>query len=232
MSGMRVLAFASQKGGSGKTTLAANVAVQAERQAFGPVAMIDTDPQGSLAEWWNQRSDPTPVFAHVSVAHLPEHIAQMAERGIKLLVIDTPPAIKATIGHVINASDLVVIPVRPSPHDLRAAGKTVDIVESLGKPMVFVINGAHPTARITTEAAISLSQHGPLCPSTIRQRTDYASSMIDGRAAMELSGNSRSPQEIEQLWADLWLRLQKDHRHRMHWQRSAMVAEMQSNNSF
>ena len=226
---MRVLAFASQKGGSGKTTLAANVAVQAEREGSGPVALIDTDPQGSLAEWWNQRSDPTPVFAHVSVAHLPEHIAQMEARGIKLLVIDTPPAIKATIGHVVNAADLVVIPVRPSPHDLRAAGKTVDIVESLGKPLVFVINGAHPTARITTEAAISLSQHGPLCPAVIRQRTDYAASMIDGRAAMEIAGHSRSPEEIEQLWSDLKERLQKGRRHRAHWPRTAPTENYQAN---
>ncbi|MDJ0607408.1 MAG: ParA family protein [Kiloniellales bacterium] len=226
---MRVLAFASQKGGSGKTTLAANVAVQAEREGSGPVALIDTDPQGSLAEWWNQRSDPTPVFAHVSVAHLPEHIAQMEARGIKLLVIDTPPAIKATIGHVVNAADLVVIPVRPSPHDLRAAGKTVDIVESLGKPLVFVINGAHPTARITTEAAISLSQHGPLCPAVIRQRTDYAASMIDGRAAMEIAGNSRSPEEIAQLWSDLKERLEKGRRHRAHWPRTAPTENYQAN---
>ncbi len=226
---MRVLAFASQKGGSGKTTLAANVAVQAEREGSGPVALIDTDPQGSLAEWWNQRSDPTPVFAHVSVAHLPEHIAHMEARGIKLLVIDTPPAIKATIGHVVNASDLVVIPVRPSPHDLRAAGKTVDIVESLGKPLVFVINGAHPTARITTEAAISLSQHGPLCPAIIRQRTDYAASMIDGRAAMEIAGHSRSPVEIEQLWSDLKQRLEKGRRHRAPWPRTAPAENYQAN---
>ncbi len=60
---MRVMAFASQKGGSGKTTLAGHIAVQAELAGAGPVAIIDTDPQGSLSDWWNARPAPTPVFA-------------------------------------------------------------------------------------------------------------------------------------------------------------------------
>ncbi|MEM7172021.1 MAG: ParA family protein [Pseudomonadota bacterium] len=206
---MQVVVFASQKGGSGKTTLAAHIAVQAELTGNGPVALIDADPQGSLADWWNERESETPVFAQTSIARLSEHIEEMKELGIKLLVIDTPPAITSTIGHVVHAADLVVIPTRPSPHDLRAAGATVDIAERLGKPMVFVLNGAHPRARITTEAAISLSQHGPLAASVIHQRTDYAASMIDGRTVMEIRCRTRSPEEIEELWAFLKERLDK-----------------------
>lgn len=210
---MQVMAFAAQKGGSGKTTLAANIAVEAERRGDGPVALIDTDPQGSLSDWWNQRSAETPIFAHASISRLAEHIQKMQDLGIKLVIIDTPPAIKSTIGHVVNASDLVVIPTRPSPHDLRAAGRTVEIAERLGKPIIFVINGAHPRARITTEAAIALSEHGPLASIVIHQRTNYASSMIDGRTVMEVGGKSRSPNEIADLWRYLKKRLQtKDRR--------------------
>ena len=207
---MRTLAFAAQKGGSGKTTLAANVAVQAERDGYGPVAMIDTDPQGSLTHWRAQREASSPAFVQAPIARLAEHIADMRDRGMKLLVIDTPPAITSTIGHVISASDLVVIPTRPSPHDLRAAGATVDIAEHLGKPVVFVINGAHPTARITTEAAIALSQHGPLAASVIHQRTNFAASMIDGRTVLEVPGKSRSPEEIVALWNYLRDILERD----------------------
>ena len=65
---MQVVAFASQKGGSGKTTLAGHIAVQAERAGFGPVALVDTDPQGSLADWWNEREAEVPLFAHTSIA--------------------------------------------------------------------------------------------------------------------------------------------------------------------
>ena len=128
---MQVLAFAAQKGGSGKTTLAANVAVEAERRGDGPVALIDTDRQGSLADWCRHRESGKPILVEASMARLAEHVAQLRERGIKLLIIDTPPAITSTIGHAINVADLVVIPTRPSPHDLRAAGKTVDIAERL-----------------------------------------------------------------------------------------------------
>ena len=108
---------------------------------------------------------------------------------------------------MIDVADLVLIPTRPSPHDLRAAGATVELVERLMKPMVFVINGASPRARITTEAAIALSQYGPVAPSVVHQRIDFAASMIDGRTVMELSGRSRSRQEVAELWEFLSRRL-------------------------
>jgi chromosome partitioning protein len=206
---MRVLTFASQKGGSGKTTLAGHIAVQAEREGAGPVAIIDTDPQGSLAEWWNAREAETPVFAQTFISRLTEDLRKMAEMGIKLLVFDTPPAITSTIEHVIRVSDLVVIPTRPSPHDLRAAGATVDLVERSGKSLVFVINAATPRARITAEAAIALSQHGTVAPINLHQRTDFASSMIDGRTVMELPTGTRSAQEIALLWEYLADRLDR-----------------------
>ena len=164
---------------------------------------------GVCPDWWNQRDSDTPTLVHASVALLAKHMQKMKDRGIKLLIIDTPPAIKSTIGHVINVSDLVVIPTRPSPHDLRAAGKTVDIAERLEKPLVFVINGAHPRARITTEAAIALSEHGPVAPAVMHQRTDYAASMIDGRTVMEVAGRSRSPEEVAALWHYLKRRLRR-----------------------
>jgi chromosome partitioning protein len=209
---MKVLAFASQKGGSGKTTLAGHIAVQAERAGAGPVALIDTDPQGSLAEWWNERQAPTPVFAQTVIARLQTDMERLRGMGMKLVVIDTPPAITATIQHVIAASDLVAVPMRPSPHDLRAAGATVDMVERAGKPLVFVINAATPRARITAEAAIALSQHGTLAPVTIHHRTDFAASMIDGRTVVELDAKSNSAVEIIQLWDYLGTRLNKDNR--------------------
>ncbi len=206
---MLVMAVTSRKGGSGKTTLAGHIAVQAERAGFGPIALVDTDPQGSLSDWWNERKAETPVFARTIIAQLPNDIERMKRLGIRLLVVDTPPAITLTIAHVIKVADLVVIPTRPSPHDLRAAGATIELAERMGKPMVFVINGATPRARITSEAVIALSQHGTLAPSIIHQRTDFASSMIDGRTVMELPRKSRSAEEIERLWMYLSHRLER-----------------------
>lgn len=206
---MLTIALASQKGGAGKTTLAGHLAVQAELSDAGPVAMVDADPQGSLADWWNARVAETPVFAHTSLSRLRDDVKRMEDSGIRLLVIDTPPAITATIGEVIAISDLVVVPTRPSPHDLRSVGRTVDLVEQYGKPLVFVINGAHPTARITNQAVFALSQHGTLAPAIIHQRTDFASSMIDGRTVMEVRRKTRSADEIFQLWEYLQRRLER-----------------------
>ena len=209
---MHVIAVASQKGGSGKTTLAGHLAVAADRAGAGPVALVDTDPQGSLAEWWNARVAETPLFARTAAERLAEDIGRMSELGIKLLVIDTPPAIEATNSEVVRAADHVVVPARPSPHDLRAAGATVELVERLGKRLIFVINGATPRARITSEAVMALSQHGTLAPVVIHQRTAFAASMIDGRTVMEIPDEPRASAEVSTLWEYLSRRLQGEHR--------------------
>ena len=206
----QIVVLASQKGGSGKTTLSGHLAVQAEQSGAGPVALIDTDPQGSLAKWWNARDCETPAFAQISVPDLQKDIAALRDAGFRLIVIDTPPAITSAIAEVIMYADLVILPTRPSPHDLRAVGPTVDIVEYQRKPLVFVINAATARARITGETAVALSQHGTVAPITLHQRVDFAASMIDGRTVGEVNPNSRSAKEIAGLWnylADRLLRL-------------------------
>ena len=197
---MNIPALTSQKGGSGKTTPAGPLAVAAEAAGAGPVAVIDTDPQGSLTDWWNERQASTPAFLHASVATLDTDLARAHDLGFKLVIIDTPPAITDMIEQVIALSDLIAIPTRPSPHDLRAAGTTIAMVEALGKPLVFIVNAANPRARITGEAAIVLSQHGTVAPIMIHQRTDFAASMIDGRTVMELPRAGKSAEEIVNLW--------------------------------
>jgi len=197
---MQVVVFASQKGGSGKTTLAGHMAVMADSAGLGPVAMLDTDPQGSLAQWWNARQAETPLFVRSSLTELPETLDALEQRGIALVCIDTPPAITVAIRSVVENADLVVVPVRPSPHDLRAAGATVDLVEGLDRPFVFVVNGASSRARITSDAAIALSQHGTVAPITVHNRTEFAASMSDGRSVMEINPEGRSTEEMGALW--------------------------------
>lgn len=204
---MKVIVFASQKGGSGKTTVSAHMAIEAERAGDGPVALIDTDPQGSMAKWWNVREGETPAFAQTSVGNLARDLETLAHHGYRLVIIDTPPAVTSTIAEVITHADLVVLPTRPSPHDLRAVGPTVDIVEMQGKPLVFVVNSATSRARITGETAIALSQHGTVAPVTLHHRVDFAASMIDGRSVGEANPSGRSAQEVAALWTYLAERL-------------------------
>ncbi|WP_342657550.1 ParA family protein [Sphingomonas sp. NY01] len=209
---MRVLAMASQKGGSGKTTLSGHLAVQAELAGQGPVVLIDIDPQGSLADWWNEREAPTPAFAQTNVTRLAADLETLRQEGFRLAVIDTPPAITMAIQSVITVAELIVIPTRPSPHDLRAVGATVDLCDRAGKPLLFVVNAATPKARITTEATLALAQHGTVAPVTIHQRTDFAASMIDGRTVMEVDAKGRSAAEIAALWTYVSDRLEKNFR--------------------
>lgn len=193
---MKVLVLASQKGGAGKTTIAAHVGVAAELADAGPVVLIDTDPQGSLSAWWNSREADTPALASTTLAELPEKLAALAKAGFKLAVIDTPPAITEAIRDVVKLADLVLIPTRPSPHDLRAVGSTVDIAQEVARPFAFVVTQAKPTARLTVQAVAALSAHGAVAPAIVHDRVDYAASMVDGRTVQETDQKGRSAGEI------------------------------------
>jgi chromosome partitioning protein len=197
---MHVIVLASHKGGSGKTTLAGHLAVAAQEAGAGPVVLIDTDPQGSLTDWWNTRKIVTPLFARANAGKLAAGIERIRDLGVRTLFIDTPPAMSGAIEDIVGIADLVLIPARPSPHDLRAVGTTVELAARLEKPAVFIINGATPRARINAEAAVALSQHGTLAPVMVHHRTGFAASMIDGRTVMEIAGDPRSADEIRQLW--------------------------------
>ncbi len=204
-----VIVFASQKGGSGKTTLAGYIAVMAEIAGAGPVAVIDTDPQRSLAQWRYAREDNSLILKVSDVENIAADINELRELGAATIVIDTPPAATSAIGEVVRHADLVCIPTRPSPHDLRAVGATIDIVESHRRPMIFVLNSAAARAKITSEAALALSQHGTVAPTFIHNRVDFAASMTDGRTVMEVNEGSRSSGEVAGPWDYICQRLGK-----------------------
>jgi chromosome partitioning protein len=197
---MRILTIASQKGGVGKITLAAHLAVEAERAGAGRVGVVDTTPPGSLAAWWNAREAPTPLFASVAIARLPEHLRGLQRRDVQLVVIDTPPALTDMIKAAVAVADLVLIPARPSPHDLRAVGVIVVMAEAEGLLFCFIVNGATPGTTIALGAMRALAQHGKVAPVTLHQRIDFAASMVDGRTVSELNAGSRSAAEVTSLW--------------------------------
>ncbi len=205
---MDVVTLYSTKGGCGKTTLAAHLAVEAGKQGAGSVAVIDADPQASLARWWNSREAKTPAFVHTTLAGMPSQLVKLREAGVKLVVIDTPGADVSHSRGIIRLSDLVVIPSRPSPLDLGTLGSTVSAVEEEGKPLIFVLNAVTARTRISAQAILALSQHGPV-GAILHQRTDYAASMTDGRVAAELDPTSKSAEEVAELWRNLLASLRK-----------------------
>ena len=204
---MKTIVLASQKGGVGKSTLAAHLAVAAEKAGDGPCVLIDTDPQASLSEWWNGRAAEGPAFAHASLKELPEKLGALAKANFAYAFIDTPPAIADSIRAVVGLADLVLIPTRPSPHDLRAVGRTVDLVAEAGSPFAFAVTQAKPNSRLTVQAVAALSEHGVVAPAIVADRVDFAASMIDGRTVLELDPRGRSASEIGELWLFVKTRL-------------------------
>ncbi|MCH8188882.1 MAG: ParA family protein [Proteobacteria bacterium] len=154
------------------------------------------------------------MFLKTRVDYLMNDLEELRDKGLKLVFVDSPPVVTGIIEQIVSHADLVVVPIRPSPHDLRAVGATLDIIEAQGKPLIFAVNGATPQAQITSETAVALSQHGTVAPSTIHQRTDFATSMINGNTVMEMNPESRSAKEIIGLWDYIALRLDKIERQR------------------
>lgn len=205
---MNVLAVAARKGGSGKTTIAAHLAVEAERAGHGPVRLMDLDPQQSLTAWWNERQAETPGLVEIGRDKLRSELAK-ATNVPGLVVLDTPPLDDVTIRSVIEVADLVLVPVKPSPHDLRGVSVTVEMCESAKRPFVFILNQAIQRSAITQQALLALSQHGPVATSIIHNRVDYAGAMTDGRTAPELDAKGKAAGEIEELWKYVNAQLRK-----------------------
>ncbi len=194
---MRTIVVTSQKGGSGKSTICVNLAVEAEKQGAGPVALVDTDsPQGSVSHWWNAREAQTPLF-----------LSDFQGDGLSLLIVDTAPQVPQH--QVISVADFVIIPVRPSPNDLRSVGETLAVVENLVKPFCFVINAVKPRTNIAVDTLQVLAQYGKVAPVMVGDRIDFAVSMIDGLAVSEKDPNSRSAEEITKLWSYVSEQLRK-----------------------
>jgi chromosome partitioning protein len=195
---MKVVVLASQKGGAGKTTLTAHLAVEAARRG-SRVVVVDLDPQMGLMEWWNARAADTPVAAQFAAADLAAGIASLRE-SFDFMFIDTPPALGDNIRLAMAHADLVVIPVQPSPNDLRAVGATIRMAREVRKRLLFVRNRSNPRHVLARETARLLAAHGPSAHGDIGDRTDFKAAMAEGLTASEINPWSRSAVEVAALW--------------------------------
>ncbi len=206
---MHTIVFAARKGGASKTTLTGHLAVEAMRQGAGSVVMMDTDPQQSLADWWEVREDEEPKLAAVALEGLADEVERL--RSVPgWLFIDTPPLVPETIEAVIKVADMVVIPVKPSPHDLRGVGVTVQLAKKHNKRFCFVVTQAVARAALTTQALLALSQHGPVATAIMHYRVDYAGAMTDGRTVQEIDPSGKAAIEIAQLWSYVYAQVRND----------------------
>ena len=205
---MHVVAFVNTKGGTGKTSLAAHLAVAAEATGTRTV-LLDADPQGSLADWWKARAGDTPALTAGTLEELPSKLQALREAGFRLAIIDTPGAATPALSALVGVASLVLVPVRPSPNDLRALGPTLGLLKVAGRPFRFVLNGVNPRGRLTLQAAAALSEHGPVAPVFLAARTDLVASMTDGRTALETAPGSPAATEVRSLWTYVRTQLKK-----------------------
>jgi chromosome partitioning protein len=125
---------------------------------------------------------------------------ELRRGNVALVLIDTPPAITSSIREVMRVADLVVMPVRPSPHDLDAIGATIDLAQTAGASFVFAVTQAKLNARVTPQTVALLSAHGTVAPSIVQDRVIYATGMTDGRTAGDIEPKGAAALEILALW--------------------------------
>lgn len=201
---MRTITFTSQKGGAGKTSLAASLAVAAQ-QAGETVIALDLDPQGSLAAWGDERKAEGLAIDRLEpdqIAQLPSILAALAAKGFTLAVLDTPGISSTAANLSMQAADICLIPARPSRIDIVATWPTVEAVKRIGKPMAFIINQAPPGRNSrSTEAAAGLGLLGLLAEPVITARADHQDALASGTGVTEYNPAGKAAEEIQALWA-------------------------------
>ena len=202
---MRTIVLATQKGGSGKTTLAIGLAVAA-LQAGQNVRMIDTDNQATLSKWQVRRGIAEPVVETVGTAGLIERRLQSFDRGgVNLAIIDTASGVGETTAAAIRASDLCLIPARPTIIDIEATAATLSIVRACGKLFAFVLNQTPARGQRTSDAAGALGGltsdlADVLAQPFIAMRNDHQDALAAGLAVGEYAPSGKSADEIRNLW--------------------------------
>jgi chromosome partitioning protein len=204
---MRTVLVATQKGGSGKSTLVAHLGVTAS-QSGERVALIDTDPQGSLAGWGARREADAPLVAATTLLGLPEALEAARSDGMTLAIVETPGSFAAEANAIAQA-DFILIPARPSPFDLGAIAKTLDAVRAVRRPAAIVLTQCRAVGTEAAEMRTALADVGvEVLPETVGVRVAFVVAITGGLAVTEFERHdSPAVVEIRALYAALKGRL-------------------------
>lgn len=183
----QVITVAQQKGGSGKTTLAVNLAV-ALREAGHSVAVLDTDPQGSMGRWFMTRreaGDPGLDFATSSAWGVGYECDKLKKTN-DFVIIDTPPKVDSDLRPALRESALILVPVATSQVDLWAVDSVLDLAERVGRPAMVVLNRFKAGTRVSDDVEAALAERELIRAKTvIGNRVIYAETLGQGKGAVE-----------------------------------------------
>lgn len=194
---MKIIALIAQKGGVGKTTLAVNLAVSAGPKA----ALFDLDPQESAVIWADRRKAESPHVEFLTERRLPDGLKAAEAQGFTLAIIDTPPAAGPQAFTAAQASDLVLIPCRPSLVDLDAIRRTAQLIKSAGITAYVVFNAAPPGATTLLDDARAIVEATGLlvAPVTLRERSAFRAAWPLGKGVSETEPQGKAAGEIAEL---------------------------------
>jgi len=197
----KVIAFSNQKGGSGKSTLSANLAVLWSNSGY-KVAVIDADPQKSLSFWLSERkkyygADDIGInFYNFDIRNLADEVKKI-KRKYDFIIIDSPPAITFETLQIIKASNGVFVPVQPSPLDLMATLPFLQIAREERKKPLIILNRVMPRAKLTDAMILRLRYSGAkIARSRISSKVIFAESFAVGRGVIDINVTSDAAKEI------------------------------------
>ncbi len=205
---MTVLSFVTQKGGSGKTTLAINCAV-AGIVGKKRVVIFDMDEQGTAENWYQDRDADAPLLVRVKSTELEQALEGAKAKKFDVVLIDTPGRDEPATAAAIRAADFCVIPCRPSPADMKATPATIETIRRLGKPAAFVLTQTPVRSFRIREAQNGLSVLGMVSPVFIVARNAYQDAQGAGLGVLEFEPDGKAAQEIKDLWAWLMKKVRK-----------------------
>lgn len=199
-----VISLAQQKGGSGKTTIAANLGVAFARSGHS-VALLDTDPQGSLGRWFMARREKGDAGLDFSTASAwgVSYECDKLRRAYDFVIVDTPPKVDADLRPALRESDLVIVPVSASQVDVWATESVLDLARREGRPAMVVVNRAKKGTRVLEAVGRSLVEIDvPQASAMLGNRVAYAETLGEGRGVLE-RGKGAWTAEVEALAAEV-----------------------------
>src|SRR5215207_5894941 len=199
---MRTIAFVTQKGGSGKSTLCINLSI-AGQGAGRSVCILGMDRQATVSDWSESREGDGPEVAQVDATQLDPVVERLKGSGYDYVFIDTPGVDSPGTLSAIRAADLCMIPCRPTPADLRAFKPTLAAIYRLEKRFAFVLNQAPPRSYRVRDASDGLAALGMLADVTIVTRNDHQDAIGMGQGVTEFNPGGQAADEVRRLWA--WL---------------------------